>query len=69
MSEEKRLTEYEKFMEKINTTPVILADTVDLMCSEDYKERFIAEYYQLKVRFDALNDMLIKWKAFFRFFY
>lgn len=63
MSEEKRLTEYEKFMEKINTTPVILADTVDLMCSEDYKERFIAEYYQLKIRFDALNDMLIKWKA------
>ena len=27
-----------------------LKDTVDLMLSTDYKERFKAEYYQLKIR-------------------
>lgn len=26
-----------------------LADTVEMMNSEDYKERFKAEYYQLKI--------------------
>ena len=63
MEEEKRLTEYEKFMEKLNVTQVQLSDTSELMCSKDYKDRFIAEYYQLKIRFDKLNDMLIKMKA------
>lgn len=38
-----------------------LKDTIDLMTSDDYKERFKAEYYQLKIRFDKLNDMLDKW--------
>ena len=30
------------------------------MESKDYKERFIAEYIQLKIRMDALAGMLIK---------
>ena len=33
-----------------------------MMTSEDFKERFKAEYYQLLFRIDALRDMLIKWE-------
>ena len=39
-----------------------LKDTVEMMNSEDYKERFKAEYYQLLLRLDALTGMLIKWE-------
>ena len=38
-----------------------LEDTKDLMCSPDYKERFKAEYYQLKIRYEKLNSMCEKW--------
>lgn len=40
-----------------------LKDTVELMNSEDYKERFKAEYYQLKIRIKKLNAMLLKHRA------
>lgn len=40
-----------------------LKDTIELMTSEDYKERFKAEYLQLKIRIDSLRKMLIKWDA------
>ena len=30
------------------------------MLSNDYKERFKAEYYQLKIRIDRLDNMLSK---------
>ena len=43
-----------------------LSDTQHLMCSADYKERFIAEYWQVKLRRDSLHKMLIKWEAFIR---
>ena len=39
-----------------------LNDTVEMMNSEDYKERFKAEFYQLFLRYDALTSMLYKWK-------
>ena len=39
-----------------------LKDTVEMMISGDYKERFKAEYYQLLIRFDTLGSMLIKWE-------
>ena len=29
--------------------------TVDMMLSDDYKERFKAEYYQLKERYERLK--------------
>lgn len=32
-----------------------LKDTVDMMKSEDYKERFKAEYYQTKIRYEKLK--------------
>ena len=38
-----------------------LKDTVELMNSEDYKERFIAEYRQLVIRYRGLENMLYKW--------
>ena len=38
-----------------------LKDTVELMNSSDYKERFKAEYYQLKIRYDKLHNMCEKW--------
>lgn len=40
---------------------MVLKDTVNMMISEDYKERFKAEYYQLKVRIDGLEKMLKSW--------
>ena len=40
-----------------------LKDTVYLMESEDFKERFKAEYYQTKIRYDKLHRMLVKYEA------
>lgn len=37
-----------------------LKDTVKFMQSEDFKERFKAEYYQLKIRINGLDAMLYK---------
>lgn len=37
-----------------------LKDTVDLMNSEDYNDRFKAEYFQTKIRYDKLHKMLVK---------
>ena len=39
-----------------------LNDTIELMNSVDYKERFIAEYIQLKLRMVGLGEMLRKYK-------
>lgn len=36
---------------------------IELMKSEDYKDRFRAEYYQLEDRIDKLGNMLEKYKA------
>lgn len=38
-----------------------LRDTVAMMTSEDYKERFKAEYYQLAIRYKKLKAMCDKW--------
>lgn len=35
-----------------------LKDTITMMNSLDYKERFKAEYYQLKIRLEKLTIML-----------
>ena len=39
-----------------------LVDTIPLMESEDYKDRFKAEYYQLTIRIESLKQMLDKYK-------
>lgn len=38
-----------------------LKDTVEMMNSADYKERFKAEYHQLRIRYEKLGAMLDKW--------
>lgn len=40
---------------------MILSETIKGMVSEDYKERFIAEYQQLVIRYNGLKNMLNKW--------
>lgn len=40
-----------------------LKDTIELMNSADYKERFKAEYLQTKIRYDKLHKMVIKHEA------
>ena len=40
---------------------MVLKDTINMLTSEDYKERFKAEYYQLKVRINGLENMLKSW--------
>lgn len=40
-----------------------LKDTIGLMTSNDYKDRFIAEYQQTKIRYEKLHKMLIKYDA------
>ena len=40
-----------------------LSETVEMMNSADYKERFKAEYNQLVIRYYGLNAMLEKWDA------
>lgn len=39
-----------------------LKDTISMMTSGDYKERFRAEYFQLKIRYDKLKDMVCKYE-------
>ena len=46
-----------------NLDEVTLKDTVSLMNSDDYKVRFIAEYMQLKIRYNNLHKMLIRHEA------
>ena len=41
--------------------PSELRDTIKMMNSEDYKERFKAEYYQVVIRYQKLKSMLNKW--------
>lgn len=40
-----------------------LKDTITLMTSEKYKERFKAEYYQTKIRYTKLHNLLVKYDA------
>ncbi len=40
-----------------------LKDTIEGMTSADYKERFKAEYQQVKIRYDKLDAMTVKYEA------
>jgi hypothetical protein len=40
-----------------------LIDTIALMSSTDYKDRFKAEYFQTKIRFMRLSQMIVKYDA------
>lgn len=40
-----------------------LKDTIELMNSDDFKERFKAEYYQTRIRCTKLGEMIAKYEA------
>lgn len=40
-----------------------LVDTIGMMASTDYKERFKAEYWQTKIRYEKLHKMCVKYEA------
>ena len=40
-----------------------LIDTIELMLSDDYKERFKGEYYQVKERYERLRKMVVRYQA------
>lgn len=40
-----------------------LKDTVKLMESDNYKDRFKAEYFQTKIRYDKLHKIIVKAEA------
>lgn len=40
-----------------------MMDTVQLMESTDYKDRFKAEYWQVRIRLEKLRKMIAKYQA------
>ena len=40
-----------------------LKDTIEMMTSRDYTERFKAEYHQLRIRQRNLIDLIVMYKA------
>ena len=40
-----------------------LLDTVELMVSDNYKNRMKAEYLQTKIRYDKLHKMIVKYES------
>lgn len=40
-----------------------ISETIEAMTSDDYKERFVAEYLQTKIRYEKLKAMLNKYDA------
>ena len=40
-----------------------LCETIEMMNSSDYKERFKAEYYQTKIRYERLHKMIVKYEV------
>ena len=52
--------EIRKIKEKKEKNNMELKETVELMNSEDYKDRFIAEYRQVKTRYEKLKNFCNK---------
>lgn len=61
MEEEKTTENKIKHLE--NLGDIELRDTIDLMSSDDYKERFVAEYLQTKIRYNNLHRIIVKYDA------
>ena len=40
-----------------------LKDTIKLMSSDNHRDRFIAEYWQTKIRYENLHKMCVKYEA------
>ena len=52
--------EIRKIKEKKEKNNMELKETVELMDSEDYKERFVAEYHQVEIRYEKLKNFCNK---------
>lgn len=52
--------EIRKIKEKKEKNNMELKETVELMNSENYKERFVAEYRQVKIRYEKLKNFCNK---------
>ena len=52
--------EIRKIKEKKEKNNMELKETVELMKSVDYKDRFIAEYHQVKIRYEKLKNFCNK---------
>lgn len=52
--------EITKIKEKKEKNNMELKETIELMCSENYKERFVAEYHQVKIRYEKLKNFCNK---------
>lgn len=52
--------EIRKIKEKKEKNNMELKEIVELMNSEDYKERFVAEYRQVKIRYEKLKNFCNK---------
>lgn len=52
--------EIRKIKEKKEKNNMELKETIELMCSENYKERFVAEYHQVKIRYEKLKNFCNK---------
>lgn len=59
----KEKTLEEKIDDINNLDGVSLEDTIELMKSDNYKERFVAEYLQTKIRYNNLHRMIVKMEA------
>ena len=40
-----------------------LKDTIELMISGNWQDRFVAEYLQTKIRYDKLHQLIVKREA------
>lgn len=40
-----------------------LKDTIELMTSADWKDRFVAEYLQTKIRYEKLHKLIVRREA------
>lgn len=58
--EDTKLNVNDVFFDDANI-PTELDETISYMVGDYYMHRFKAEYYQLKIRLDKLEDMLNKW--------
>lgn len=52
--------EIRKIKEKKEENNKELKETIESMCSDNYKERFVAEYHQVKIRYEKLKNFCNK---------
>lgn len=64
--EDKQNLTLEETIDRINgMDEIAVSDPIihDLLISSDYKARFVGEYIELKIRYNSLHKMLVKYTA------